>query len=80
MNTQRTALKKHQLNRQELMKGTKSSIQQLASLLGGLWGRINVEKRYEIAEKALYRCQQRSDKSSDIAIWHERISFGPNCS
>ena len=52
-----------------------SSIEKLVSILGGRWGRVNVEKRHEIAEKALFRGQQRVDEISDSyradALWTE---------
>ena len=40
LNTSGTAFKKLQLHRTELMKGTKSSIEQLVAILGGQWGRV----------------------------------------
>ena len=83
LNTSGTAFKKLQLHRAELMKGTRSSIEQLISILGGQWGRVNVEKRYEVAEKALFRCQQRPDESSDSylaradVLWTELLLKDP---
>ena len=83
LNTSGTAFKKLQLHRTDLLKGTRSSIEKLVSILGGQWGRVNVEKRYEIAEKALFRCQQRVDESSDSylaradVLWTELLLKHP---
>ena len=47
------------------MKNEKKSIHKLVEVLGGHWGRIGLEKRYEYAERALYHCHQKQDESAD---------------
>ena len=44
---------------------SKEGIQKLVTALGGHWGKISLEKKYEIVEKALFRCSQRNDESND---------------
>lgn len=65
LNCHGSAFKKLQLHQQEVMKNERKSIQRLIEILGGHWGQINLEKQYEFAERALYRCQQKSDESAD---------------
>jgi hypothetical protein len=47
------------------MVNEKKSIQKIIEILGGHWGQISLEKRYEYAERALYRCTQKSDETAD---------------
>lgn len=65
LNCQGSAFKKLQLHQKEVMKNERKSIQRLIEILGGHWGQINLEKQYEYAERALYRCQQKADESAD---------------
>ena len=65
LNCHGSAFKKLQLHQQEIMKNERKSIQRLIEILGGHWGQTNLEKQYEYAERALYRCQQKSDESAD---------------
>ena len=80
LNCTGSAFHKLQLHRDELMKGDKDSVQKLITLLGGYWGRIPLEKRYEITERALFRCHQKGDESHDSYLaradiaWSEMLS------
>ena len=47
------------------MAHDRKSIQRIIELLGGHWGQIDLEKKYEFAERALYKCNQESDESAD---------------
>ena len=60
-----SAFKKLQLHQSELIANDRKSIQRIIELLGGHWGQIDLEKKYEFAERALYRCSQKSDESAD---------------
>ena len=60
-----SAFLKLQIHQAEITKNEKKSIQRLIELLGGHWGQVNLERQYEIAERALFRCQQKSDESAD---------------
>lgn len=37
----------------------------IIEILGGTWGQIDLERKYECAEKALYHCVQKQDESND---------------
>ena len=46
-------------------RNEKKSIEKIITILGGQWGQINLEKQYEYAERAIYKCYQKSDESAD---------------
>ena len=48
-----------------MIENDRKSIQRIIELLGGHWGQINLEKKYEFAERALFKCLQKSDESAD---------------
>ena len=56
---------KLQLRKAELTDGTEKSIAKIIEALGGDWGQIPLEKKYESAERAIYHCIQRPDESND---------------
>ena len=56
---------KLQLHQTELMDNERKSIKRLIEILGGHWGQIGLEKKYEHAERALYKCIQKQDESAD---------------
>ena len=55
-------LQQHQAS---LMAGGRGSVKKIVEMLGGYWGRIPLERKYEYVEKALFRSQQKSDESND---------------
>ena len=65
LNTSGSAFMKLQLQQEQLTRNEKKSIQRLVEVLGGHWGQINLEKQYEFVERALYRCVQKQDETSD---------------
>jgi hypothetical protein len=65
LNCTGSAFKKLQLHQAELIATERKSIHRIVQLLGGHWGQIDLEQRYEFAERALYKCSQRSDESAD---------------
>eukprot|EP00435_Cladocopium_sp_Y103_P036952 s1537_g9.t1 len=65
LNTTGTAFQKLQLNRDKLLSNDKSGIQLLVTLLGGQWGKVQPEKKYDVVEGALFKCIQRQDESND---------------
>ena len=77
LNTSGSALQKLQLNRQKLMTNDKAGVELLINLLGGQWGKVNLEKKYEIVERALFKCVQRQDETNDSflarcdVVWSE---------
>ena len=74
-----TASQKLQLHRKEILINDPQGIQRLVELVGGKWGAIPLEKKFELVEKALYRSQQKMDESSDSylsrcdVVWTELI-------
>ncbi len=79
---QGSAFLKLQLHQTEVTKNERKSVQRIIELLGGHWGQINIERQYEYVERALFRCQQKGDESSDSYLaradimWAELISRG----
>eukprot|EP00435_Cladocopium_sp_Y103_P052412 s757_g16.t1 len=75
-----SAFQKLQLKSAEITANDKKSIQQIIELLGGQWGQIPLEKKYEAAERALFRCAQRSDETNDSylaradVLWQELLN------
>ena len=55
-------------------------VQLLVQLLGGQWGKVNLEKKYDIVERALFRCLQKQDESNDSflarcdVVWSELLA------
>ena len=60
-----SAFAKLQQQQASLMAGGKSSVKKIVELLGGYWGRIPLERKYEYVEKALFRSQQKQDEAND---------------
>ena len=79
-NTNGTAFQKLQLNKAQLMTNDKKGVQLLVTLLGGQWGKVNLEKKYDIVERALFRCIQKPDESNDSflarcdIVWSELLA------
>ena len=79
---QGTAFQKLQLNRSAFATNDKKAVMKVVELLGGQWGQIPLEKKFEAAERALYRCQQRSDETNDSylaradVLWQELLNKG----
>ena len=60
-----SAFAKLQQQQTALMAGGKGSVKKIVELLGGYWGRIPLERKYEYVEKALFRSQQKPDEAND---------------
>jgi hypothetical protein len=86
LNCSGSAFMKLQLHQSELMENERKSVKRLVEILGGHWGQIGLEKRYEHAERALYRCVQKTDESADSFLaradimWTELNSKNMNLS
>ena len=65
LNCSGSAFMKLQQHQTELMENERKSIKRLIEILGGHWGQIGLEKKYEHAERALYKCVQKADESAD---------------
>ena len=77
-----SAFNKLQIHQSEITKNDKKSIQKIIELLGGQWGQINLERRYEYVERALFRCVQKQDETADSylaradVMWAELLAKG----
>ena len=75
-----TAFQKLQLSSEKVTSNSQASIQSIIEILGGQWGQIPLERKYETAEKALFRCVQRPDETNDSylartdVLWQEMLS------
>ena len=82
LNTTGTAFQRLQQHQLEVTANDKSAVKRIITLLGGTWGQIPLERRFEAAEKALFRCQQKHDESNDSYIarsevlWQDLLSKG----
>lgn len=80
LNTKGSAFQKLQIKQDELLRNDPKCVKQLVELVGGQFGQIPLERRYEFAEKALFRCSQKNDESNDSYLaradvaWTEVIS------
>ena len=80
LNTKGSAYQKLRVNQKDLLINDRKGIQKLVELVGGTWGQVPLEHRYELVEKALYRCQQKSDETADSfiarvdVIWAELLA------
>ena len=80
LGTSGAAFQKLQLQKDELMVGDKAGVEKLVKILGGHWGKVSLERKYEIFEKAVFRCTQRADESNDSflaradILWTELIA------
>ena len=75
-----TAFQKLQLHRDEILVNDTKGIQKIVELVGGKWGAVPLERKFEIVEKALFRGAQKSDETSDSylsrcdVIWTEFVN------
>ena len=54
---QGTAFQKLQLHRSEVLANDPKCIQKIVEIVGGIWGQVPLEQKFELAERALYRTQ-----------------------
>ena len=83
LNSKGSAFQKLQIRQKDLLKNDLASVKLLVELVGGQFGQVPLEKRYEAAERALFRCSQRSDESNDSYLartdvaWSEFLAQDP---
>lgn len=71
---------KLQLHREAICINDPKGIRKLVEIVGGSWGQIPLERKYELAEKALYKCIQKQDETSDSyltrcdVVWTELMA------
>ena len=49
----------------QLLTNDSKGIKKIVELVGGTWGQIPLEQRFEIVERALFRNVQKADETSD---------------
>ena len=75
-----TAYQKLQLLRNEVLTNNEKGIQRLVEIVGGTWGQVPLEKKFELAERALFRGAQKGDEGADSylsrcdVVWTELLS------
>ena len=71
-----TAYQELRLDRTEILVNDPNGLRKLVELVGGTWGQIPLEKKYEIVEKAVFRTQHNPMKqvtlSSVEVTWYGR--------
>ena len=71
---------KLQLHREAICINDPKGIRKLVEIVGSSWGQIPLERKYELAEKALYKCIQKQDETSDSyltrcdVVWTELMA------
>lgn len=75
-----SAFAKLLLQQKELLVGTVQSISKIVEVVGGQFGQVNLEQKFDIVEKALFRCAQKPDESADSyiarpeVVWTEMLT------
>ena len=75
LNTSGTAFQKLQLNKDKLLTNDKSGIRLLVTLLGGQWGKLEAEDKFELFERALFQVQQKQDETHDSYLARHDAAF-----
>ena len=75
LNCRGTAFKKLQLRQSEILTGEKKGILKAIEILGGTYGQVALEQKFEVVEKAIYRCTQKNDEAADSFLARADISW-----
>ena len=75
LNCSGSAFAKLQLNHQELLANEEKSVHKLIELLGGSWGKVELENQYDDAEQALFNTVQRGDESHDSYLARADVAW-----
>ena len=75
LNCSGSTFQKLQLHKDELIRNDVKAIEKLVSYLGGQWGKVALEKRFETVERALYQCSQKPDESNDSFLARSDIAW-----
>ena len=65
LNTKGSAFQKLQLKQAEILTGTAAGVRKIVEVVGGQFGQVELERKYELVEKALYKCIQKADETAD---------------
>ena len=74
-----TLFLKLQLHKDEIMVGDIKGIKKIVELVGGSWGQVPLEQKFELAEKALYRCNQKADETADSYLQRCDVLWTQSC-
>ena len=83
LNCKGSAFQKLQIRQSDLLKNDMKCVKLLVELVGGQFGQVPLEKKYEAAERALFRSIQKTDESNDSFLartdvaWSELLSQQP---
>ena len=75
LNTSGSAFQKLQLHQSELLQNDPKAVRRVIEILGGHWGRIGLERKFEEAETALFNTKQRSDESNDSYLARSDVAW-----
>ena len=70
-----TAFQKLQLESSQLLTGDEKGIKRIVEVVGGTWGQIPLEKRFEIVERALFRNVQKMDETSESYLSRSDVTW-----
>eukprot|EP00439_Symbiodinium_sp_Y106_P043681 s612_g5.t1 len=59
----------------KLKSNDESGVQLLVATLGGAWGRSDVERKYDVFEKAIFGTIQKADESNDSYLARHDVHF-----
>ena len=65
LNTKGSAFQKLELRQAEVLTGTKEGIQKIIEIVTGQFGQVDLEKKYDVVDRALYKRSQKADETSD---------------
>lgn len=57
------------------MAGTVESISQIVEIVGGQFGQVSLEQKFDIVEKALFRCREKPDESADSYLARSEVAW-----
>ena len=75
LNTKGSAFQKLQLRSAEILTGDKKGIQVLVETVGGQFGQVDLERKFDVVERALFRCVQKADESADSYLARTDIAW-----
>ena len=75
LNTKGSAFQKLELRQAEVLTGTKEGIQKIIEIVTGQFGQVDLEKKYDVVERALYKCSQKADETSDSYLARADVAW-----
>ena len=75
LSTKGSAFQKLELRQAEVLTGTKEGIQKIIEIVTGQFGQVDLEKKYDVVERALYKCSQKADETSDSYLARADVAW-----